>query len=66
MNKFTVIIPTIWKSEYTLELIKRYCESEYVDEVLLINNRVEDTPDLIKSEKLKIHNMPENIYVNPA
>lgn len=66
MGKFTVIIPTIWKSEYTLELIKRYCECEYVGEVILINNRKEDTPALIENEKLKVYHMSENIFVNPA
>jgi hypothetical protein len=66
MNKFTVVIPTIWKSEYTLELIKRYCESEYVGEIILINNRIKDTPNIQSHSKLKIVNMEENIFVNPA
>jgi hypothetical protein len=66
MSKFTVVIPTIWKSEYTLELIKRYCECECVEEVLLINNRKEDTPILIQNSKLKVYDMEENIFVNPA
>jgi len=65
-DRFSVIIPTIWKSEYTLELIKRYCESDYVGEVILINNRVKDTADIEPHFKLKMVNMDENIFVNPA
>jgi hypothetical protein len=66
MDKFTIIIPTIWKSEYTLELISRYCECEYINEIILINNRIETTPKLPIHDKLNIINMPENIFVNPA
>ena len=66
MDKFTVIIPTIWKSQYTLDLIKKYCNCIHVDEVLLINNRTEATPELLQHDKLNIINMPENTYVNPA
>lgn len=66
MDKFTVIIPTIWKSEYTLELIKRYCECDFVGEVILINNRKESTPDIPTHSKLNVINMSENIFVNPA
>ena len=66
MDKFTVIIPTIWKSEYTLELIKRYCDCDSVDEIILINNRPEDTPVLMENAKLKVYHMSENIFVNPA
>jgi hypothetical protein len=66
MDKFSVIIPTIWKSEYTLELISKYCECEYVNEIILLNNKVENTPKLLIHNKLNIINLPKNIFVNPA
>jgi hypothetical protein len=66
MDKFTIIIPTIWKSEYTLELISKYCECKHISEIILINNRIETTPKLPIHDKLNIINMPENTFVNPA
>lgn len=66
MDKFSVIIPTIWKSEYTLELLNRYLNSEFVGEVILINNRETETHQIPTNEKLKVITPKENIYVNPA
>ena len=66
MEKWTVVIPTIWKSEYTLELLNRYINSEYVGEVILINNRDTEAPEIPKNDKLKVITPNENIYVNPA
>jgi len=65
MDKFTVIIPTIWKSEYTLELLKRYSECEYVDEIILIDNasHLGKNIDLPKVVHIK---EPTNTFVNPA
>mgnify|MGYP000900027392 CR=1 FL=1 len=67
-GKYTVIIPTIWKSEYTLELLKRYSASSYVEEIILINNAPNDSPDLSEIEGDKLFNIREDIntYVNPA
>jgi hypothetical protein len=66
MKKFSVIIPTIWKSEYTLELLQRYLDCNRVDEVILINNNKAETPQIPTHDKLKVVTPSNNIYVNPA
>ena len=65
MEKFSVIIPTMWKSEYAEELLKRFSESDYVGEIILIDN----APELKKEIRLpKIVHIreSENTFVNPA
>lgn len=64
----SVIIPTIWAYEPFLNFLQYVVELPVIGEVILINNRVELTPDhpVLNHWKLKHHKMPENIYVNPA
>lgn len=65
-KKFTIIIPTIWKSEYTLDLLESYQKCEYVSEIILINNKPDETPlEFIEYSKI-IHYKTKNIYVNPS
>jgi len=66
MDKFSVIIPTIWKSEYTMQLLERYLNCDKVGEVILINNNKAETPQISIHDKLKVITPNENIYVNPA
>jgi hypothetical protein len=63
MDKYTVIIPTIWKSGYTNELLERYSNSEYVGEIILIDNQ--PTKDIVMDKLIHIKE-EENTYVNPA
>jgi glycosyltransferase involved in cell wall biosynthesis len=66
MKQWTVIIPTIWRSEYTLNLLQKYQNCEWVNEIILINNAPDKTPaEFIEHSKL-VHYKTENIYVNPA
>lgn len=65
MNKFTVVIPTIWKSEFLYEMLPKYSQSEYVGEIILIDNASElnkklDFPKLVHIKE------KENTFVNPA
>lgn len=62
--KFSVIIPTMWKSEYTPELLDRLCECDYVGEVIIIDNN----PYGFKADhwKIKVVTKGYNIYVNPS
>ena len=63
MEKFSIIIPTIWKSEYTMELLQRYSKSDYVGEIILIDN--EPTKDIVMDKLIHIKEH-DNTYVNPA
>lgn len=66
MKKWSVVIPTIWRSEYTLDLLEKYQNCEWVSEIILINNAPHLTPEGFVEHSKLIHHRVENIYVNPA
>ena len=63
--KYSVIIPTMWASDKIKEMVKVYDKCDYISEVLIINNKPEDSLKL-KSKKIREIYKGENIYVNPA
>jgi hypothetical protein len=65
MNKYTVIIPTLWKSNRTEQLIRDLNECEFVDEIIIIDNTNTDEWDRTY-RKIRTVSKGENIYVNPA
>jgi hypothetical protein len=65
MDKFTIIIPTIWKSDRTKKLLVDLQECEYVDEIIVIDNSYDGYQDT-KVEKIRFVSFGGNIYVNPA
>ena len=65
MDKFSIIIPTLWKSNRTDKLLKDLEECEYVDEIIVIDNSsIYETDRTIG--KIRMVSKGENIYVNPA
>lgn len=62
---FSVIIPTLWMSEKTPELLRRLNGCPDVGEIILIDNRPSARPSL-GLDKLRVLNQNRNIYVNPA
>ena len=65
MDKFSIIIPTLWKSNRTDKLLKDLEECEYVDEIIVIDNAsIYETDRTIG--KIRMVSKGENIYVNPA
>jgi len=64
----SVIIPTMWAYEPFLNFLENILELNCVGEVIIINNLVSDTPNhlALNHPKVKMHNMHQNIYVNPA
>jgi len=64
--KYTVVMPTMWRSERTKSLLESLFVSDFVDEVILIDNNVEEKVRGIESDKLVYLPQRENIYVNPA
>jgi hypothetical protein len=64
-EKYTIIIPTLWKSDRTKKLLSDLNECEYVDEIIVINNQLTDILDT-KVEKVRHISFGKNIYVNPA
>lgn len=65
MDKYTVVIPTLWKSKRTFDLIDSLKECDYIDEIIIIDNALEKAID-IKVGKVRKISFGENIYVNPA
>ena len=65
MDKFSIIIPTLWKSNRTDKLLKDLEGCEYVDEIIVIDNTsIYETDRTIG--KIRMISFGENIYVNPA
>ncbi len=64
----SVIVPTMWAYDPFLNFLENVLQLNCIGEVIIINNLVEDTPNhlALKHPKIKMHNMPQNIYVNPA
>jgi len=63
---FTAIIPTMWKSLRTRELIQSLCDSDLIGEIIIIDNYC--IPDIVTfgHYKIVIYNPGQNTYVNPA
>ena len=67
LEKYSVIIPTMWRAnEILIPFLYKLCACESVGEVIIVNNDVKKMPNLNYDPKLKIFNFDENIYVNPA
>ncbi|WP_371029234.1 glycosyltransferase family 2 protein [Pseudoclavibacter sp. JSM 162008] len=62
--RFSVIIPTLQKSERLKDLIARCVAHPLVKEILIINNSV--VPLEFASPKVRVLQQSANIYVNPA
>jgi len=65
-SKCSVIIPTMWKSDYLFTMLDVYEINEHVSEVILIDNDISKTPDLSKYTKVKRHTKGTNLFVNPS
>ena len=66
MNKYTVIIPTLWKSNRIHKLLFDLIKCDYVDEIILIDNAGKYFEYYEALDKVKLVQVEENIYVNPA
>lgn len=66
MKKYSVIIPTMWKSNYLHTMLEIYKNSQYIDEIIIIDNDTTNRYNILENEKLKILTKNKNIYVNPA
>jgi glycosyltransferase involved in cell wall biosynthesis len=65
MDKYTIVIPTLWKSNRTLKLIDDLKQCEFVDEIIIIDNKSDKVEDKTEG-KIRLISFGENIYVNPA
>lgn len=71
MKKFSVIIPTIWNGPWIIELLNNFCISDYIDEIILIDNnpyvyKHDEKLHFPPNEKIKYFPQETNLYVNPS
>jgi len=66
MDKYTVVIPTLWKSNRIGKLLFDLIKCEFVDEIILIDNNNKFFETFEALDKVKLIQVEENIYVNPA
>lgn len=62
MVKYSIIIPTLWNSKRTEQLLNDLINSEFVDEIIIIDNAQHKSPEL-KHSKIKHIKNEENVYV---
>lgn len=65
-TKFSIIIPTLWKSKRIHKLLKDLIDTESVGEIIIIDNSREFHKYYEKLPKVKVLEPFFNIYVNPA
>lgn len=65
---FSLVIPTMWKSSFLLEMLPVYQASPWISEIIIIDNDPEQNPGINfqEYEKVKILTRGYNIFVNPA
>lgn len=64
-NKYSVIIPTMWKSPCLKDMIKIYNFFDCISEIILIDNKPE-SKIVLENIKIKSITTNKNIFVNPA
>lgn len=62
----SVIIPTMWRSPYVIDLLQQLESVDSVGEVILIDNESKKTQDLRSFKKLVHHRNEQNNYVSPS
>lgn len=68
-EKFSVIIPTMWRETIVFRrALENYLNHDLVDEVIIIDNDNNANPEwnILNHHKVKLHQMDSNIFVNPA
>jgi len=59
----SVIVPTMWRSHRTVDMLERYADCDMVSEVIVIANAPDSLP---KIPKVKVITPSENLFVNPS
>ena len=69
IEKYSVIIPTMWKVENQfVDFLRVLCNSDSVGEIIIIDNDNSKRPNtsVLSNNKIKMLDFDQNIYVNPA
>jgi hypothetical protein len=65
-KQYSIVIPTMWYSRKTLKALLIYDKSEYIKEIILIDNNPGSKPVLSGIRKLRYYTRGHNIFVNAA
>lgn len=67
-NTINIVIPTMWREKNLTQYLEKYCESQYVGKIIIIDNDKNSRPisNIFKHEKIELVSYGRNIYVNPA
>lgn len=64
----SVVIPTMWKFEPFTDMLKHMVELTCIDEIIIINNNSQETPqdklNEINSPKIQMYDFGRNMFVN--
>ncbi len=63
---FSIIIPTMWKSDKIHQMLDVYQKNELVKEIIIIDNNPSEKPNLEKYSKIIYYTEGKNLYVNPS
>jgi hypothetical protein len=66
ITKYSIIIPTLWKSNRIHKLLRDLIKCEFINEIILIDNSGKYFEYYEALDKVKLVQVEENIYVNPA
>lgn len=62
----SVVMPTLWRSKWTSQLVRKLIEWDRLLEIILIDNNSNHRPSDFPTDSCTILDFGENIYVNPA
>lgn len=64
----SVVIPTMWRSESFLDMLEMIVNCKHVDEIIIIDNEKESTPDheVLNNSKIVFYKSNSNLFVNPS
>lgn len=63
---FSIIIPTMWKSDKIHQMLDVYQKNDLVKEIIIIDNYPSEKPNLEKYNKIIYYTEGKNLYVNPS
>lgn len=68
MNTIDIVIPTMWREPALPEYLSRYCDSQYIGKIIVIDNDYQNRSQhsVFANKKIELVNYGRNIYVNPA
>ena len=64
----SVVVPTMWKYPPFLDFLKYIVALNIIEEIIIVDNDVENTPTdkILEHKKIKLVTFGKNIFVNPA